>query len=95
MWLKREDDKYIEIQNTYVLTIIWYILIYLQRYYKEDLYIYIYIYIYYIYIYTFMILYRYTYMLIKESVYNMLFFTHNYGNIKHRVLRVKESKDEW
>ena len=33
-------------------------------------------------------------MLIKESVYNILFFTHNYGIIKHGVLMVKESKDE-
>ena len=40
--VKREDDdKYIEIQNTYVPIIILYILIYWWRYHKEDLYIYI------------------------------------------------------
>ena len=33
-------------------------------------------------------------MLAKESVYNTLFFTHNYGIIKYGVLRVKQSKDE-
>ena len=56
----------------------------LQRYYIEDLFIHIPA-CYYINI----------YMLIKKSVYTILFFTHIYGNHKAWSFEVTEPKDEW
>ena len=34
-------------------------------------------------------------MLIKKSVYTILFFIHNYGNYKARGFEVTEPKDKW